>query len=221
MISCKPSAVRGFSLIEVMITVFIVAVGLLSVAGLQALSKKSNFDAIQRTIAAALAQDIIERMRANPGQGAAYVTDATNGISQTNAPTAPGIACSRANGSTVACTPTQVAAFDRYEWSRALFGAAEIAASSKVGGLSEPTGCIINTTPPCGVYTVVIAWRGVTPLPAAASTDAANPANQRCGNGNGAYDDPATSVVDSALRRVIVVQTVIDDHSGLCAAVAP
>lgn len=213
----------GFTLVEVMITVFIVAVGLLSVAGLQALSKKSNFDAIQRTQAAALAQDLIERMRANPGRGADYLTDARNGISSTRLPPAPARACA-VDGSSGSprCTPVQVVAFDRYEWSRALFGDVERIADSAAGGLSEPTACITNTRAPCGVYTVAIAWRGITPLPPADPADSASPAANPCGLDNTAYDDPGTPGVDARLRRIIVVRTVIDDHSGQClAAVTP
>ena len=150
----------GFTLIEVMITVFIAAVGLLSVAGLQALSKKSNFDAIQRTQAAALGQDLIERMRANPGRGADYLTDASNGISSASLPATPATACTvGSSGGTPRCTPAQVVAFDLYEWSRALFGDVERVGDSAAGGLSEPTACITNASAPCGVYTVAIAWR--------------------------------------------------------------
>ena len=211
----------GFTLIEVMITVFIVAVGLLSVAGLQALSKKSNFDAIQRTQAAALAQDLIERMRANPGRGVDYLTDASDGISAAALPAAPALACtaSGSNG-TPRCTPAQVVAFDRYEWSRALFGDVELIGDNAAGGLSEPTACVTNAAAPCGVYTLAIAWRGITPLPPGDPDDPADPASNPCGADNAAYDDPSTPGRDARLRRLIVVRTVIDDHSGQCPAAA-
>lgn len=213
------SASAGFTLIEVMITVFIVAVGLLSVAGLQALSKKSNFDAIQRTQAAALAQDLIERMRANPGRGADYLTDARDGISSADLPPAPDTACTTSGSSGApTCTPGQVVAFDRYEWSRALFGDVELIDDSAAGGLSEPTACVTNADAPCGTYTVAIAWRGITPLPPGDPDDAADPASNPCGLDNAAYDDPSTTGTDARLRRVIVVRTVIDDHSGQCVA---
>ncbi|WP_293373094.1 type IV pilus modification protein PilV [Nevskia sp.] len=207
----------GFTLIEVMITVFVVAVGLLSVAGLQALSKKSNFDAIQRTQAAVLAQDLIERMRANPGRGADYLTDATEGISSATLPAQPDIACTT-SGSTGSprCTPAQVVDFDRYEWSRALFGDVELIDDTAAGGLSEPTACVTNAAAPCGTYTVAIAWRGITPLPPGDPDDASDPASNPCGQDNAAYDDPSTSGEDARLRRLIVLRTVIDDHSGQC-----
>ena len=214
-------AATGFTLIEVMITVFVVAVGLLGVAGLQAYAKKSNFDAVQRTQAAALAQDLIERIRANPSQGAAYRTDASAGISLSAAPTAPATACTASvSGTSPACTPGQVVAFDRYEWSRALFGQVEVSAGEASGGLSEPTACITNSNAPCGVYTIAIAWRGITPLPPADANDSADPANNPCGSGNAAYDDINTAGADTRLRRIIVVRTVIDDRTGSCIAPA-
>lgn len=214
----RPRVPQGFTLIEVMVTVFVVAVGLLGVAGLQAYAKKSNFDAVQRTQAAALAQDLIERMRANPAQGAAYLS---TGISLDAAPAAPGTACTTSGSSgTPACTPAQVVAFDRYEWSRALFGDVETIDGEASGGLSEPTACVSNASAPCGVYTIAIAWRGITPLPPADPHDTADPANNPCGSANPAYDDVSTPGTDARLRRIIVVRTVIDDHSGQCLAAA-
>ena len=45
---------RGFTLIEVLVTVFVMGVGLLALAGLQIIAKKASFDAAQRTLAAML-----------------------------------------------------------------------------------------------------------------------------------------------------------------------
>jgi type IV pilus assembly protein PilV len=56
---------RGFSLIEVLITILIFAVGLLGMAALQAVSMRSNQSANFRTQATALAYMIIDRMHAN------------------------------------------------------------------------------------------------------------------------------------------------------------
>jgi type IV pilus assembly protein PilV len=64
---CSPSLrrARGFSLIEVLITILIFAVGLLGMAALQAVSMRSNQSANFRTQATALAYMIIDRMHAN------------------------------------------------------------------------------------------------------------------------------------------------------------
>ena len=46
----------GFSMVEVMIALLVVSVALLSSVALQLLSKRSNYDAAQRTTAAHLAE---------------------------------------------------------------------------------------------------------------------------------------------------------------------
>jgi type IV pilus assembly protein PilV len=56
---------RGFSLIEVLITILIFAIGMLGLAALQATSVRSNQSANFRTQATALGYMIIDRMRAN------------------------------------------------------------------------------------------------------------------------------------------------------------
>ena len=56
---------RGFSLIEVLITILVFAIGLLGLAALQAVSMRSNQSANFRTQATALGYMIIDRMRAN------------------------------------------------------------------------------------------------------------------------------------------------------------
>lgn len=61
----KNTCQRGATLIEVLVTVFILAVGLLGLAGLQSTSIKSNQGAYYRSQATLLAADIADRMRAN------------------------------------------------------------------------------------------------------------------------------------------------------------
>ena len=193
---------QGFSLIEVLITMFVVAVGLLGIAGLQTFSKKSNFDAVQRTTAAALAQDIIERMRANASAASSYVTDATAGVGATPA---AGTDC----GSST-CTPAQLQAYDLYKWSQALFGASEVASDgTNAGGLSSPTGCITSSA--CGLYAITIAWRGVTSLDGA---DTRTGDAYLCGANNIDY----TSADNKPMRRLVVVQTFIDSGTSCTAA---
>lgn len=55
----------GFSLIEVLITVVLVSIGLLGLAGLQLTSVQNSNSSGERFVATTLAQDILERMRAN------------------------------------------------------------------------------------------------------------------------------------------------------------
>lgn len=56
---------KGFSLMEVLIALLILAVGLLGIAALQSVALKTNHSAYQRTQATFLAYDMIDRMRAN------------------------------------------------------------------------------------------------------------------------------------------------------------
>ncbi len=56
----------GFSLLEVLIALLVLSIGLLGLAGLQTLGLKFNMQSYQRTQAALLAYDIVDRMRANP-----------------------------------------------------------------------------------------------------------------------------------------------------------
>jgi len=64
----KPKTNKGFSLIEVMVAAFVLAIGLLGIAGLQITAIKSNHSAFSRTQSTQLAYDLADRMRANmPG----------------------------------------------------------------------------------------------------------------------------------------------------------
>jgi type IV pilus assembly protein PilV len=58
---------RGFSLLEVLITLLVLSIGLLGVAAMQAFSLKANQSANFRTQATALANMMAERMRAHGG----------------------------------------------------------------------------------------------------------------------------------------------------------
>lgn len=58
-------AERGATLIEVLVTIVVLAIGLLGLAGLQVTSMQSNHSAYYRSQATILAYDVSERMRAN------------------------------------------------------------------------------------------------------------------------------------------------------------
>src|SRR5262249_20897818 len=55
----------GFTLIEVLVALVVLSIGLLGVAGLQIAGLRGNLSAASRTQASYLADDIIDRMRAN------------------------------------------------------------------------------------------------------------------------------------------------------------
>ena len=59
---------KGASLIEVLVAVVILSIGILGIAGIQVVSLQQNRGALLRLEALQLANDIIDRMRANPNQ---------------------------------------------------------------------------------------------------------------------------------------------------------
>lgn len=99
----------GVTLIEVLVTMVIVAVGLLGLAGMQVRGLSIQKDAHGRAIATQLALDIADRMRSNVGAVADYrfVT-----AYPTGAYTAPGAPNCEAG----VCTATQQAQFDVDRW---------------------------------------------------------------------------------------------------------
>lgn len=71
----------GATLIEVLVTFVILAVGILGLAGLQARALNYNQSALYRSQAIALTDDILDRMRANrsAANNASYATALTSG----------------------------------------------------------------------------------------------------------------------------------------------
>src|SRR5690606_7893202 len=79
--SRHPLRHSGFTLIEVMVALVILAVGLLGMASLMTRSQQSNESAYSRSQATLLAYDIIERMRANLVNPVLSPEDIASGIS--------------------------------------------------------------------------------------------------------------------------------------------
>lgn len=195
----------GFSLMEVLVAVFVLAVGIVSVAGLQFTSKRANFEAIQRTTATQLASDMVERMRANSTMLMTYNANG-GGMTLTGTTITAPPDCIAA-----ACTPQQLATYDMAEFERTLLGVAEQSGGNNVGGLTLPIACITGPAPlpgpnPApGNYTITVVWRGLSRLVSPAAVSA-------CGFDPGVitqYDDPDTGAQD-VYRRVLVLTTFID-----------
>ncbi|MCF6236727.1 MAG: type IV pilus modification protein PilV [Gammaproteobacteria bacterium] len=97
----------GFSLIEVLVTMIVISIGLLGLAGLQASSLKHNNSAYQRSQATFLAYEMLDRMRANP---MGIDANAYNSIDTGSLPSDPGCIIS-------SCSPANLADNDVGEWS--------------------------------------------------------------------------------------------------------
>ena len=98
------SRVAGFTLVEVLVSLFILAIGLLGMTALQNEALKYNHAAFIDTQAQYLLTDMSERIRANRG-------NATYNLLFTEDPTSSAVDCS---GTT--CTSNQMAAWDLNTW---------------------------------------------------------------------------------------------------------
>jgi type IV pilus assembly protein PilV len=65
-------AARGTTLVEILVTVVIISVGLLGVVALQTVSLRNTYSSFLRGQATVLADDIIDRIRANRDNAASY-----------------------------------------------------------------------------------------------------------------------------------------------------
>lgn len=146
---------RGVTLIEVLVTVVVLAFGLLGIAAFQAKAQAGSIEAYQRAQAVVLLEDLQARMSGNPAQVADYVT--TTPLGTGNALAACG---SLAFG----------AARDKCEWSTALLGAAELNGDDvKVGAMIGARGCVAEVQArseapgACrpGIYKLTVAWQGL------------------------------------------------------------
>ena len=153
---------RGTSLIEVLVTLVILAFGLLGVAGLQMKIGTAEMESYQRAQALLVLSHMVDRMSDNTANAAAYVTNGTVGTGDNQPANCNGIA--------------PAANYDLCEWSNALKGAAEQAAvtNANVGAMIGARGCITQlqaenpTLGACttGIDQVAVIWQGLTPTAA-------------------------------------------------------
>lgn len=126
---------RGFTLLEVLISILVLAFGLLGLAGMQTLTVTNNLLAEHRSVASLIAYDLVDRMKANNSSAGNY-------LSTFMLPTA---AANQAACLTVAgCTSAQMAQHDLFEWNQII-----------TNSLPRGTGTItINAI----TYTISINW---------------------------------------------------------------
>jgi len=148
----KPSTHKGMTLIEVLVALVILVTGIFGAVAMQASAKKGSFDAMQRSVASALAQDIIERMRSNDSD--ILVLESYQGVYGAVLNSVPSVRC---NSVASLCTTAQMVTNDLYEWEVKLMGADVTTGAKKAGGLVGATGCISHDE---NAITVVISWQG-------------------------------------------------------------
>ncbi len=144
----------GMTFIEVLVALVILTTGILGAVAMQATAKKGSFDAMQRSVASAVAQDIIERIRSNSADSVALANYV--GTYGADALAVPPIRCQTPAS---LCTSAEMATNDLYEWSELLRGADAKTNANNTGGLMGARGCIQRNNQ---TITVVISWQGRT-----------------------------------------------------------
>jgi len=168
--------IDGFTLIEVLVALVVLAFGVLSLARLLARAGEAEIEAVQRTQAMALVQDMVDRINLNRRNANQYVGEYVAG--------AGGAQCQNAADPAI-----PVVVRDRCEWTNLLQGGLVVDEGRPIGAPLRARGCVTNPAP--NVYVVSIAWQGVVPTEAPDNT---------CGEG--AYDREANRRVFSTVTQI-------------------
>ena len=133
----------GFSMLELLVALLVTSVGVLGVAGLTTLNAQHRRSAAAHAEAVRLAEDVIERMRANPAglQAGSYA--------------ASGDALGASDCRAGQCAAAEMAAFDLAQW-RCALGASTTDQSCR--GPLNATGTV-DTDAAAGSVRVTIQWR--------------------------------------------------------------
>lgn len=138
-----PRRARGFSMIEILITIVIMAFGLLGLAAFASKATTLGVDATQRARAAALLSDMSNRISVNKTNAAAYLTGALGDAAQN-------------------CAALVGAARDLCEWNNLLAGTNDAQGSGNAAFLGY-RGCVTQPNPADPVFVVTVAWGSMTP----------------------------------------------------------
>ncbi len=169
---------RGFTLIELMVSILIISLGLLGLARLQMRMQLSDMESYQRAQALLLINDISSRMSANPNNASSYVTASPVGA-----------------GMTCPATSSTRQQADLADWCSSLQGAAEVGGGNvKAGAMLGGRGCIQSLG--SNQYMITVAWQGVGPI-------SAPPTSVACGSGS--YDGSSGCTSDLCRRVVTTV----------------
>ena len=191
-------AQSGFTLIEALVTAFILAVGIMGIVSLLSISKVSQHASIQRTRAVVLADDILERIRRNPAGISVYNIGLSAPLGDASRGTEPVPNCYSA-----ICTPAELATHDLWAWERLLDGTSAIVTDSGAStvGVRNVRACIDFTADAgrenTGIVDVVIQWQGLQE-----TADAVISAGTVCGD---------ATAEDTTRRQVIVNSYVMNE----------
>lgn len=138
---------RGFTMVEALVALVILAIGLLGIAALYLDSLRAGRTAIYRTQAVGLAADMADRIRANRATPLSYVVD----YGSVDAPTA----CS---SEAAACSPDQVARDDVFLWKQQILGGTDPDGNAVLGPLPNGDASIQVVAGTPNVYVITIRW---------------------------------------------------------------
>ena len=135
-----PLSQQGFTLIEVMVAVFVLAVGILGMAVMQAVSVRESQNSIFRSQADILAADMADRLRANRA-------DATDPLSTNYVTDGTAVVAGTCQGTTANCNAVQMASYDIAQW------------QTQITNSSLPSGVgIITRNDGTSEYTILVFW---------------------------------------------------------------
>lgn len=162
---------KGFSLLEVILTMAILAIGLLGLAGLQARALNAEADSFSRAQAMMFANDMADRMYSNLAEVKTSTSAATGYNQQSSGSVKVVFGTGYSNDcitvanntqalqATCCAGKTSVAARDLCEWDLALKGTGEALGTTKVGGLTGARACVFNTGT-TGIFQIDVVWQG-------------------------------------------------------------
>jgi type IV pilus assembly protein PilV len=161
---------RGFTLLEVLVSLVILVFGLLGLIGMQAYTQVATFESYQRGQALILVQDMADRIATNRGAAGCYeiTTDTAAGtpFAGTGVTSAPLCTASVGTASTRA-----IATADLASWHATLQGASEQSGGAKQGAVLGARGCV-SYDATTNSYRVAVAWQGMAPTVAPTAGDA-------------------------------------------------
>jgi type IV pilus assembly protein PilV len=138
---------RGFTLVEVLVSLVILSIGLMGIAKLMLLSSHSNDSAYLRSQATDLAYEMLDYMRANSAQAAAFAYNTAAAVPATN----PGFTCVTA----IPCA--NLALYDVYQWGLRLNANSGVVPA---GALPNGQGSVLAVSNPNGQtsVTITVSW---------------------------------------------------------------
>lgn len=164
--------VQGFTLFEVLVSILILAVGMLAAAGLQLSAIRTTQQSSMQTLAMSLAADMADRMRAN--DVIMNAPDATNPFLQVNLQSGQALSEPEkfCNLESAACTPTELANFEIYDWQKRLRELMPTAQAvicrdtnpwDSVGKMYKWRCTVTSTSTDSGPVTIKVGWQAKKP----------------------------------------------------------